>query len=166
MSQKVTTYYLEMLSPDELSPKQCKDDAFWIKECRTKLYAYNRFLYKLVGSDWRWFDKLPWTDDDWRRYAENENLRTWVGYVDGTPAGYYELQKQHYDDVEISSFGLAGPFIGQGLGGHLLSHAISSAWRWGAKRVWVHTCSFDHPNALGNYLARGMKIYKEETADK
>lgn len=166
MAQKVVTHYLEMLSPDELRSRQCKDNTFWIKECKTKLYAYNRFLYELVGNDWHWLDKLPWTDDDWRRYAENENLRTWVGYVGATPAGYYELQKQEDDNVEIANFGLAGPFIGQRLGGYLLSCAISSAWEWGAKRVWVHTCSLDHPNALRNYLARGMKIYKAETANK
>jgi len=166
MAQKVTTYYLEMLSPDELRPKQCKDHAFCIRECKTKLYTYNRFLYELVGNNWQWFDKRSWTDDDWRRYAENENLRTWVAYVDGTPAGYYELQKQEGDNVEIANFGLAGPFIGQGLGAYLLSHAISSAWQWGAKRVWVHTCSLDHPNALRNYLSRGMRIFKAETADK
>jgi hypothetical protein len=116
MAQRVTSYYLEMLSPDELRPKQCEDNTFWIGECKNKLYAYNCFPYELVGNNWQWLDKRSWTDDDWRRYAEYENLRTWVGYVDATPAEYYELQKQQEDNVEISSLGLIGPFIGRRLG--------------------------------------------------
>jgi GNAT superfamily N-acetyltransferase len=161
----MTTFYLEMLSPDGLACKACAEPDFWIGECGVKQFQYNRFLYQLVGSDWKWFDKRSWTDEDWRAYAEAENLRTWVGYWGGAPAGYYELKKQEEGNVEIAYFGLARPFIAKGLGGHLLSHAIQSAWGWGATRVWVHTCTLDHPHALKNYLARGMKIYKEITSN-
>lgn len=165
MEQTITTFYLEMRNPDELKFKDCAESAFWIGECREKQFEYNRFLYKLIGADWQWFDKRPWTDNDWREYSENSNLRTWVGYMVGSIAGYYELQRQDNDNIEIAYFGLAKPFIGRGLGGHLISHAIKSAWEWGANRVWVHTCTLDHPNALTNYTARGMKIYKEEIAN-
>ena len=166
MKQTVTTFYLEMLNPDELRFKDCMEPDFWIGECKIKQFEYNRFLYKLVGSDWQWVDKYSWTDDDWRKYAEAKNLRTWVGYMAGSPAGYYELQKQKNDNIEIAYIGLARAFIGRGLGGHLLSHAIRSAWEWAAKRVWIHTCTLDHPNALTNYQARGMKIYRKETANQ
>jgi len=50
-----------------------------------------------------------------------------------------------------------------GFGGYLLTHAIRSAWDSGATRVWVHTCTLDHPSALANYVARGMKVYRTET---
>lgn len=166
MKQPVTTYYLEMLNQDELTGKECVDLDFWIGECGVKQFHYNRLLYDLVGDDWQWFDKRSWTDDDWRKYAEAENLRTWVGYLGGSPAGYYELQKQENDNIEIAYFGLLRPFIARGLGGYLLSHAIMSAWEWAAKRVWVHTCTLDHPSALKNYQARGMKVYKTETANQ
>ena len=100
-------------------------------------------------------------------FAENENLRTWVGYYKGSPAGYYELQQQDGGDVEIAYFGLAPRFIGKGFGGYLLSHAIKSAWNWeGTRRVWVHTCTLDHPTALQNYKARGLEVYKVETEQK
>jgi len=65
--------------------------------------------------------------------------------------------------VEILYFGLAEAFFGQGFGGPLLTHALQSAWAWpGTTKVWVHTCSLDHPSALANYQARGLRIYREE----
>jgi GNAT superfamily N-acetyltransferase len=166
MEQTVTTYYLEMLEADQLRFKEFRESDFWVGECKFKQFEYNRFLYHFIGNEWQWFAKQSWSNDDWREYVENENLRTWVGYMLGTPAGYYELRKQENDNIEIAYFGLAKPFIGQGLGGYLLSHAIKSAWEWGAKRVWVHTCTLDHPNALENYQSRGMRIYKKETANR
>jgi GNAT superfamily N-acetyltransferase len=165
MKCTVTTTFLEMLDPSDLRVRTCPDSEFRIMECVPKQAQYNRFLYGLVGQDWHWTDKNILTDEQWRTYAEADNLRTWVGYVVGSPAGYYELHR-HRGDVEIVYFGLAKPFIGKGLGGPLLSHAIQSAWDWDAKRVWVHTCTLDHPRAIANYQARGMKIYKTETTTK
>jgi GNAT superfamily N-acetyltransferase len=136
-----------------------------ILESEIKQFQFNKFLYQLVGKDWEWIDKLSWSDEEWKAYAENDNLRTWVAYFKGSPAGYYELQQQKGGDVEIAYFGLAPRFIGQGFGGYLLSQAIKSAWKLkGAKRVWVHTCTLDHPSALQNYKARGMEVYRVETA--
>ncbi len=68
---------------------------------------------------------------------------------------------------EIAYFGLLPEFIGRGLGGALLTSAIEEAWRMSPSitRVWVHTCTCDHPSALANYQARGMVIYKRETAE-
>ena len=162
---EVTTYYLEMQSADQLNEKS-ETNGLQIHECRIKQFQFNRFLYQLVGESWKWIDKLSWTDDEWKAFAENDNLRTWVAYYMGSPAGYYELQQQEGGDVEIAYFGLAPRFIGQGFGGYLLSQAIKSAWQWkGTRRVWVHTCTLDHPSALRNYKSRGMMVYKVETED-
>lgn len=163
--EKVTTYYLEMKSPTELNAKK---DArgLLILEAKIKQFQFNRFLYELVGNNWAWTDKLTWSDEQWQAFAENDNLRTWVAYSQGSPAGYYELQQLPVGDVEIAYFGLVPGFIGLGFGGYLLSQAIRSAWQWaGTQRVWVHTCTLDHPRALKNYLDRGLKIYREETSE-
>ena len=160
---EVTTTYLEMKSPDQLKAKPAPE-GLGVFECEIKQFQYNRFLYLLVGENWQWFDKLSWTDEQWRDFAENENLRTWVAYFRGAPAGYYELQQQEGGDVEIAYFGLAPKFIGMGFGGYLLTRAIRSAWQWEkTRRVWVHTCTLDHPGALNNYMARGMEVYRVET---
>ncbi len=162
MSQQVTTYYLEMNSPDELRYKENPDPDLRVIECEIKQYQVNRFLYEFVGKAWAWYDRLSWVEEAWQQYAENDNLRTWVAYKSGSPAGYYELQYQAEDAIEIAYFGLAEKFIGQGYGGHLLSEAIKCAWDWRPKRVWVHTCTLDHSSALKNYQARGFKLYKQE----
>jgi ribosomal protein S18 acetylase RimI-like enzyme len=158
---KTTTFYLEMTTPEALIKKAVVEE-LKISECEVKQYSFNKFLYQFIGESWQWLDKLSWSNEQWKNFAENDNLRTWVAYLNGSPAGYFELQKIE-GDVEILYFGLAPAFIGKGYGGYLLSHALKSAWAWqGAKRVWVHTCTLDHPGALQNYKARGMSIYKEE----
>lgn len=158
----VTTYYLEMTSASMLKPKQ-DSNGMEIKECRIKQFRFNKFLYQVVGEQWQWTDKLSWTDEQWKNFAENENLRTWVGYCKGSPAGYFELQKQKGNVIELAYFGLIPGFIGKGLGGYLLSQAIERAWEWGPpEKVWVHTCTLDHPSALQNYQARGFEIVRSE----
>jgi ribosomal protein S18 acetylase RimI-like enzyme len=156
-----TTYYLEMTDPAAHRAKPAPAD-LQISECRIKQFRFNRFLYQLIGEPWAWTDKLSWSDAQWRELVESPGHRTWVAYHQGAIAGYYELSKQGRD-VEILYFGLAPEFFGQGFGGALLSHAIESAWAWeGCERVWVHTCTFDHPSALANYQARGLRLYHEE----
>lgn len=156
------TYYLEMTSPDALQIKP-QPDNFEVKEVLTKEHEFNRKLYQLVGHQWQWSDRLFWSDDAWQEYVESDKLRTWAAYFKGQIAGYYELQKQKQGNVEIIYFGLTTDLIGKGLGGYMLSHATQSAWqRRDTKRVWLHTCNFDHENALNNYLARGFSLYKTE----
>jgi GNAT superfamily N-acetyltransferase len=159
----ITITYLEMRSPDELRPKPCADERFWIGEATVKQWQFNRFLYLAVGSPWLWTDKANWSDSQWREYAESDRLRTFGAYYEGAPAGYYELHRSDEQAVEISYFGLLPAFVGRGLGGALLSSALEQAWRMNPHRVWVHTCTLDHPAALANYQARGMKIYQTET---
>ncbi len=157
-----TTYYLEMTVPSQLNAKPLPK-TLNIVESEEPQYEFNRFLYSLVGSEWEWGDLDSWTDEQWKAQVEHEQHRTWVAYFRGSIAGYYELFRPDGVNAEIRYFGLAPGFISKGFGGPLLSHAIQSAWDWpGTERVWVHTCTFDHPNALNNYRARGLRVYKEE----
>ncbi|MES2819293.1 MAG: GNAT family N-acetyltransferase [Pseudomonadota bacterium] len=156
------TYYLEMHSPEQLRSKPLPADLS-VTECQIKQFPLNRFLYQLVGGPWDWTDKLSWSDAQWRALVESDQHRTWVAYHQGAIAGYYELLLGEDAAVEILYFGLVETFFGQGFGGPLLSHALQSAWAWpGTRRVWVHTCSLDHPSALANYRARGLQLYREE----
>lgn len=157
-----TTFYLQMLGPGQLRAKPLPAELN-VVECQHKQFQLNRFLYQLVGGPWLWTDKLVWTDEQWQALINSDQHRTWVAYCNGAIAGYYELQMSGEGDVEILYFGLAEDFFGQGFGGPLLSHALESAWSWpGVKRVWVHTCTLDHPSALNNYKARGLEVYREE----
>lgn len=162
----VTTWYLETRNRGELRRAPMPPGAPVILRADLPLPELNRFLYTYVGGRWHWVDRLSWSYGQWQQWLDRPQVQTWVLYLRGTPAGYVELEAQDGGDVEIAYFGVAAPFLGRGLGGYLLSDGIERAWDMGAKRVWVHTCSLDHPAALANYRARGMSVYREETADK
>jgi len=158
----ITTWYLEQRDPTQLRHANVPEPAPLIMQARTPLPTLNRFLYTAVGGHWHWRDRLSWSYARWLAWLARPTVQTWVLYVEGTPAGYIELERQDGGDVEIAYFGIMREFLGQGLGGHLLSVGIDRAWAMEASRVWVHTCSLDGPAALANYEARGMQRYKEE----
>jgi GNAT superfamily N-acetyltransferase len=156
------TTHLEITSRNQWVRRNGGAAGLDIRECTVKQPAFNRFLYKYVGRDWRWTERLTWLPQKWHDYAASDDLRTFVAYCDGSVAGYYELRRQEGGNVEIGIFGLAPEFIGRGWGGPLLDSAIENAFAWGARRVWVHTCTDDHPNALNNYLKSGFTVFKVE----
>ena len=166
MRTKITTYYLEMPDPASFRPSKFEHAEIEIKRAKIPCPELNRFLYTAVGGNWRWIDRLNWTYKQWLAYLDRPELETWVAYVSGTPAGYFELEIQPESNVEIAYFGLLPQFIGRGIGGYLLTSAVERAWEIGASRVWVHTCSLDHPNALKNYQSRGVRVFKEEISYK
>lgn len=161
--ESTTIYYLEMRDSKALNSI---DDSKGLSviEAEIDCFQLNKFLYEYVGKPWQWQDKLLLSDDEWQAYVSQAGLRTWVAYYKGAIAGYFELFTGTDNNTEIMYFGLAEDFIGRGFGGYLLSEAIKTAWTiQGAKRVWVHTCSLDHPSALKNYESRGFTRYKTET---
>ena len=153
-----TTYILEMLHPDDLCPTTVDIPGLRIEQVVTPCPEFSKFLHTVIGYPFRWGGRTAWTREDWYAYAGRETLETWVAYVHGTPAGYFEIEKSAEGDVHIHNFGLLNQFIGQGLGGYLLTQAVRRAWAWGGTSVWLSTCSHDHPHALKNYLARGLRI--------
>jgi len=153
------TWHLQMLSPEELKPKALFSETQLVR-IEIPFPALNRFFYQEVGKLWQWTDRQNWSEEEWSNWVEREKVQTWMLHLRGTPAGYFELDDQD-GDVEIAYFGLLPQFLCKGLGGGFLTAAIEKAWGMGAERVWVHTCSLDHPNALKNYLDRGFQIYRE-----
>ena len=165
MREVVDRNYLEIKSiknlVESLPPKlECS-----IKVVKPDDFQINKFFYKNVGKKHKWKDRLVWTEKDWMQYSSDPKVETYILNVKNDLAGYFELIS-HYDqrEIEIAYFGLLEEYHNQKLGGYLLSTAIKKSFeKKDIKRVWVHTCSLDHENALKNYLARGMRIYKNET---
>jgi GNAT superfamily N-acetyltransferase len=167
VQRPVTITYLEMTDRAQLRPAGSGAPPLQLVRAEIPCPELNRFLYAAVGAGWWWYSRLPWDHARWLAYLDRPELETWVAYVSGTPAGYFELERQDGDDVELAYFGLLPGFIGRGLGGELLAAAITRAWDIGARRVWVHTCSLDHPQALRNYQTRGFRIFRtEETTEE
>ena len=160
---EVTRTYLEMRSPAELRPARSQDPSIKIepqRECSVDLF---RFLYREVGRNYFWIDRLPWSDEQISAYLEQPEVSLWLMTYDDDIAGYFELKKDADGSTEVAYFGLMPQFIGRGLGKHLLTSAVEQAWADGAKRVWLHTCTDDDPAALPNYLRRGFQPFRTET---
>ncbi len=162
MNRKVTTTYLEMTSSEALKPARATHVPFSLVRSEVPCPELNRFLYVAVGARWLWHSRLSWDYARWMAYLNRPELQTRIAYVKGTPVGYFELELHVDDSVEIVYLGLLNQFIAKGIGGSLLASATKQAWVMSSRRVWVHTCCFDHPQALSNYLARGFRVYRTE----
>ena len=163
MPENVQRYFLEMQSKNDLIPVECGIFNLKVEEIGKEDPAFCKFLYQKIGEDFHWKDRLFWSVEQWKNYLSSEKLKFYTAYVCDEPAGYYEyLNHSDKGEVELTYFGIFKKFFGKKLGGYLLSHALKNAWSHNPKRVWVHTCTLDHPNALRNYIARGMNIFKKE----
>ncbi len=156
------TYYLEMTDPGQFRAADRELAEAAVRRAVLPCPEINRFFYRTVGKDWQWKERLSWSETRWAEYVGRPELETWIGYLTGTPFGYFELARQPERNVEIAIFGVMPAFVGRGLGGFLLNEAVRNAWLGGARRVWLHTCSYDHPAALANYEARGFALYQTD----
>jgi len=161
MEKKVHVWHLEITDPGAVDPP-LSDKPYELRRAGRSLPELNRMLYLAVGADWLWYERLKWSYREWQSFLDRSNIETWIAFDGATPIGYFELETQTHGAAEICYFGLLPEFIGQGFGGHLLRDAIDKAWQLGGKRVWLHTCTLDHPSALTNYQARGFSVFKEE----
>ena len=155
--------YLEIKKLDDLNETSRPNKNCKIELVNPSNFQLNKFFYKQIGKKHRWIDRLSWNEQVWRNYIDNSRVSTYVIKEKSNLAGYFEqIYNEQNNEYEIAYFGILEEFRSKKYGSYLLSNAIKSKLKDGAKRVWVHTCSLDHENALKNYLARGMKVFKEE----
>lgn len=159
----ITVFHLEIPSRSEFRPSGQRP-RYQLEQVTARSAGFLRFLYVTTGSDWHWVDRREWTDEQWLNRQASPGVEFWIGLEGGAPLGYFELAR-HSDGetVEIAYFGLLPHAVGTGQGGALLSAAVERAWEMGASRVYVNTCTLDHPRALENYQKRGFRLFREET---
>ena len=163
MNKKVERNYLEINSIKDLNESSKVDEKFSIQYLKTPDFQINKFFYKNVGRKHNWVDRLAWTEKQWIDYVSDQNVKTYILKDKNEFAGYFELILHNdKNEIEIAYLGLLEEYINQKIGSYLLSFAIKKSFFEKVKRVWVHTCSLDHKNALKNYISRGMKIFKTE----
>ena len=164
MSKKVERNYLEINFIKDLKETSNFPENHSINLVDPVDFQLNKFFYKNIGKNHHWVDRLVWTEKQWINYVSDKNVKTYVLKNEKDLAGYFELiLHQEKDEVEIAYLGLLKEYQNKKLGSYLLSAAIKNSFLNNPKRVWVHTCSLDHKNALSNYVARGMKVFKTET---
>jgi len=162
--KKILRNYLELKSFKDFKEVKKLSEDYSVELLDPKDFQLNKFFYKNVGKKCQWVDRLIWTDLDWTKYISDEKLFTYILKSKDEILGYFELIfNKDSREAEIAYFGILEEYFGKKLGGYLLSEAIKFSFKLGCTRVWVHTCSLDHKNALLNYLSRGMKIFKSET---
>ena len=163
MIVNVDRRFLEINSLRELNRSKSPGPSFKITEVNPPDFQLNKFFYKQIGMKHRWIDRLSWSDKKWIEYVENSKIKTFILKENNNLAGYYEtIHDFENNHSEIAYFGILEEYFGKKCGGYLLSEAINRLFEEGIARVWLHTCSLDHENAIKNYLARGMQVFKSE----
>ncbi len=164
MIQQIKRNYLEIKSIKDLNEGNKPSVDYSLNLIDPINFQLNKFFYKNIGRKHKWVDRLTWSEEKWINYVSSENVKTYSFKFKNDLVGFFELifhlEKK---EVEIAYFGILEEYQNKKLGSYLLSEAIKKSFQNNIKRVWVHTCSLDHKNALYNYLSRGMKIYKTET---
>ena len=164
MTEEVKRNYLEINSIQDLIEVAKPLDDYSLNLLEPTNFQLNKFFYKNIGKKHKWIDRLVWTEKQWIDYVSNEKVETYIFKYKDDLVGFFELiSHRKKKEVEIAYFGLLEEFQNKKLGSYLLSEAIKKSFKESIDRVWVHTCSLDHKNALNNYIARGMKIFKTET---
>jgi len=164
VTQQVKRNYLEINSLKDLKEiKEIYRD-YSLELLNPANFQLNKFFYKNVGKKHQWVDRLVWPDSQWVDYVSSKNVETYIFKYKEDLAGFFELiSHKENKEIEIAYFGLLEEFQNKKLGSFLLSEAIKISFSNNINRVWLHTCSLDHRNALNNYISRGMKIFKTET---
>ena len=163
MTQEVKRSYLEINSPQDLKEVSKSSEDYSLNLLDPVNFQLNKFFYKNIGKKHKWSDRLIWTENQWINYVSNKNVRTFVFRNKEDLAGFFELIFHNEKaEIEIAYFGLLEDYQNKKLGSYLLSEAIKRSFKYSIKRVWLHTCTLDHKNALSNYVARGMKVFKTE----
>tara|TARA_X000000368_G_scaffold187166_1_gene147701 strand:+ start:493 stop:990 length:498 start_codon:yes stop_codon:yes gene_type:complete len=162
VNKKIQRNYLEINSITDLKESNIVKDGCSVQLVDPVNFQLNKFFYKNVGKNHHWVDRLIWTERQWIKYVSDKKVKTYVLKNINELVGYFELIL-HQDEIEIAYLGLLEEYQNKKLGSFLLSSAIKNSFLENPNRVWVHTCSLDHKNALNNYISRGMKIFKKET---
>ena len=164
MTEEVKRNYLEISSLKDLNEGIKPSEDYSLDLIDPINFQLNKFFYKNIGKKHKWIDRLIWNEQKWIDYVSSKKVKTYVLKNKDDLVGFFELIF-HFEkkEVEIAYFGILEEYQNKKLGSFLLSEAIKKSFNQDISRVWLHTCSLDHKNALNNYIARGMKIFKSET---
>ena len=164
MTQKVKRSYLEIKSLQDLKKVPEPPADYSLNLLDPINFQLNKFFYKNIGKQHKWVDRLIWMESKWIDYVSDKKVKTYVLKHKDDLAGFFELIfHTEKKEVELAYFGLLEEYQNKKLGSYLLCEAIKISFDSNINRVWAHTCTLDHKNALSNYIARGMKIFKTES---
>jgi ribosomal protein S18 acetylase RimI-like enzyme len=163
VTEEVKRNYLEINSLLDLKEGEKPSADYSLDLIDSINFQLNKFFYKNIGKKHKWVDRLTWSEEKWINYVSSENVKSYVFKHKDDLVGFFELIFHlENNEIEIAYFGILEEYQNKKLGSYLLSEAIKKSFKNNVNRVWVHTCSLDHKNALNNYISRGMKVFKTE----
>ena len=129
--------------------------------------SWYRELYARVGAEWLWFSRLQMPVSELEAIIRHADVEVYALAVDGRDEGLLELDFRERGECELAFFGVGRTLLGRGAGRWLMNRALERAWARPIRRLWVHTCTHDHPDALAFYLRSGFEPYarRVEVAD-
>jgi GNAT superfamily N-acetyltransferase len=151
--------YLEMRTPPTLTATPTASEYAVRRVSHPDLDWYRR-IYRVIGEPWLWFSRLRMSDDELRVVIHDVAVDVFALSHEGTDHGLLELDRRNFPDIELSFFGVTPVLIGKGAGRALLQHCLPLAWAHKPQRIWLHTCTSDHPGALAFYIMAGFVPYK------
>lgn len=150
--------YLEMRSQPQLPPP--REGAWPIVRVESPDLDWYRTLYRAVGEELLWFSRIRMPDEELAALIRHPAIEIYSIRVDGSDRGFVELDRRVLNEIEIAYFGVTPDMIGRGAGSDLMRNALAQAWSYHPSRVHLHTCTFDHPNALKFYMKWGFQPWK------
>jgi GNAT superfamily N-acetyltransferase len=157
---------LEMAAPAPLRPEPDPGRFTLRREAEPDVDWY-RALFARMGRDWLWFSRLNMSDAELLSVIRNKDVQVYALEAGGRDEGLLELDFREPGVCELAFFAVSREVQGTGAGRWLMNRAIERAWRAPITRLWVHTCTLDHPDALGFYQRSGFKAFarRVEVAD-
>ncbi|HET8612049.1 MAG TPA: GNAT family N-acetyltransferase [Sphingomonas sp.] len=157
---QVATIVTSLQMRERPSPKPLPPSRLRLDRWRDPSPEKYRALFRRVGEPWLWFSRLVMDEAALVRIIHDRAVEIYaVTDARGVELGMLELDFREEATCEIAFFGLVPALTGQGEGRWLMAHTLNLAWRPGVTRVWVHTCTLDHPRALGFYRAQGFEPF-------
>lgn len=160
---RVTVTFLEMATPPSHYPPLPYGRQIALLRTRDMPLHFYRYLLDRVGRRWDWVNALRLSDEELAAGLHREDRDIRVLYLDGAPAGFFDIRPLPPHEVELSYFGLMEHATGQGLGRWFLGAAVEACWSHGPKLVTVQTCTHDHPAALPLYQRLGFRPVAQKT---
>jgi GNAT superfamily N-acetyltransferase len=121
-----------------------------------------RDLYRRVGEGWLWFSRTRMSDAELAAIVQSPSVEVYALAHEGRDEGLLELDFREPGHCEIVSFGVTARLVGTGAGRWLMNRALELAWSRPVSRIWLHTCSFDHPAALPFYQRSGFRAFRRQ----
>jgi GNAT superfamily N-acetyltransferase len=152
--------HLEMTERPALRPHP--EGAWTLRRVPSPDLDWFRNLYRRVGEEWLWFSRLQMADAELAAIIRSPMVDVHALVHEGRDEGLLELDFREPGQCELAFFGVTADLIGSGAGRWLMNRALELVWSRQVSRVWVHTCTLDHPSALAFYQRSGFRPFRRQ----